>query len=118
MEYYKKQAKKGKNNDAIPSVRGSINPNNSNLLMDQSIDIDMNDSFIFKMSPGKNNDRDTSMRSRKKSGRRSIAPQMVSSGCQADEFLNIQMLEEKELEIQLLKSKKGTTKSAGEMEIL
>ena len=116
MEYYKKQAKKGKNNDAIPSVRGSINPNNSNLLMDQSIDIDMNDSFIFKMSPGKQND--TSMRSRKKSGRRSIAPQMVSSGCQADEFLNIQLLEEKELEIQLLKAKKGTTKSAGEMEIL
>ena len=53
MEYYKKQAKKGKNNDAFPSVRGSINPNNSKMLMDQSIDMDMNDSFIFKMSPGK-----------------------------------------------------------------
>jgi hypothetical protein len=122
MEYYKKQSKKGKNNDAIPSVRGSINPNNSMLLMDQSMDMDMNDSFIFKMSPGKQNDRDTSMKSRK-SGRKSIAPQMVSSGCQADDTLNIQMLEEKELEIQLLKAKKGTAptgkkENAGEMEIL
>lgn len=33
MEYYKKQAKKGKN-DAIPSVRGSINPNSSKMLID------------------------------------------------------------------------------------
>jgi hypothetical protein len=99
MEYYKKQSKKGKNNnnDAIPSVRGSINPNDSKMLMDQSMDLDMNDSFIFKMSPGKQ-DRDTSMRSRK-SGRRSIAPQMVTTGCQADEFLSIPMLEEKDLEI-------------------
>lgn len=86
MEYYKKQARKGKNSDAILSVRGSINPNNSKLLIDQSIDMDMNDSFIFKMSPGKN-ERDTSMRSRR-SGRRSVAPQMVSQGCQADEFLS------------------------------
>jgi hypothetical protein len=70
MEYYKKQAKKGKAADNIPSVRGSINPNNSKLIMNESVDIDMNDSFIFKMSPGKQ-DRDMSVRSRK-SGRRSL----------------------------------------------
>jgi hypothetical protein len=95
MEYYKKQAKKGKQD--IPSVRGSINPNNSSkMLIDQSMDIDMNDSFIFKMSPGKH-DRDASVKSRR--SRRSVAPQMVSSGCQADETLNLAMIEEKELEI-------------------
>jgi hypothetical protein len=47
---------------------------------------------------------------------------MTSTGCQADESLNTLMLEEKDLEIQILRAKKSKTtgkeQNAGEIEIL
>lgn len=62
--------------------------------------MDLNDSFIFKMSPGKDNfisDQVSTKTHGSKRGRRA-AVDVVSTGCQADEHLTVDMIEEKDLE--------------------
>ena len=68
--------------------------------------LDLNDSFIFKMSPGKCNDDLLSVRTGgSRRMRRSVGVAQASIGCQADEFLSVDALEEKDIEIQILKAK-------------
>ena len=95
MEYYKKQAAQGnkKKQDTQagqPNTRQSLgrarlNSSSHNLskIIDQSIDMmDLNDSFIFKMSPGKDNfvsDLVSTKTHGSRRGRRNV--EVASTGC-------------------------------------
>lgn len=122
MEYYKKQANQGNKKQKVDGVasngqqntrqslgRGRVNSSSHNLskIIDQSIDmLDLNDSFIFKMSPGKDNcisDQVSSKTHGSRRGRRTV--DVATTGSQVDEYLNVGIIEEKDLENEILKAK-------------